>query len=85
MSLDRARSRVANLGGPVFIDNDCERLMDGGRDFDDLLLQFDSFDRRGDLLLPPSFKPTFFLTLAANFLIVWSPVIDDDSLPPSLA
>lgn len=77
LSRDLARSRVVKFGATDLDGRVLERLTDGGRGERD---KFDSLDLLGD-----SFKPTFFLAIPAGFRIVRPPVIDDDSLPPSLA
>lgn len=77
LSRDLARSRVVKFGATDFDGSVLERLTEGGRG--DRLLE-DSFD-----LLGLSFSPTFFLTIPADLRMVGPPVIDDDSLPPSLA
>lgn len=81
LSLDRALSRVASCGALALIESETDRFTDGR----ERVLDVDSLDRRGDLLLMPSFMATFFFAVAFNLRIVGSPVIEDDSLPPSLA
>ena len=80
LSLDRALSRVASCGALALIESETDRFTDGR----ERVLDVDSLDRRGDLLMP-SFMATFFFAVAFNLRIVGSPVIEDDSLPPSLA
>lgn len=80
LSLDRALSRVASCGALDLIESETDRFTDGR----ERVLDVDSFDRRGDLFVP-SFMATFFFAVAFNLRMVASPVIEEDSLPPSLA
>lgn len=80
LSRDLARSLVASCGALALMESDAERFTDGR----DRVLELDSFDRLGDLF-EPSFMATFFFAAALSLRMVGSPVIEDDSLPPSLA
>lgn len=83
LSRDLARSRVIKLGATDFEGRVLERLTVGGFDRD-RVLEVDSFDFRGDLF-DVSFIATFFFEVQLGLRRVGPPVIDDDSLPPSLA
>lgn len=83
LSRDLARSRVVKFGATDFDGRVLERLTVGGRDRL-RVLEVDSLDFRGDLLIG-SLSATFFFEAQLDLRNVGPPVIDDDSLPPSLA
>lgn len=83
LSRDLARSRVIKFGATDFDGSVLDRETEGGRDRL-RVLEFDSFDFRGDLF-DVSFIATFFFTAQFDLRNIGPPVIDDDSLPPSLA
>lgn len=83
LSRDLARSRVVKFGATDFDGRVLERLTVGGRDRL-RVLEVDSLDLRGDLLIG-SLSATFFFEAQLDLRNVGPPVIDDDSLPPSLA
>lgn len=79
LSLDLARSRGFRFGATDFDGSVLDRLTVGGLDLE-RVLDVDSLERLGDLFAT-SFMATFFLP----WRTVGPFVMDDDSLPPSLA